>query len=432
MLRTSTNNRKQSRTKAIAGYGFKTILAGLLVGGTIATVSCDSPTSREDLNPEGPPMIRQIMINESTIAMNGATQKSDNQLAFGTHASTLFRDDDGLVETATIKGNQEVRIVLDEQIRGNSLEEISCANGSFSRIPDGTTPDDINDCSGPIDSLQNCKIDLCLDTDPSSPTFGKPVGVELVENQNGTGDRFTLRMIDFDPDPAEDAVELGAQIVCDGVAVRMDPTLSFWNPSGNQTISSNPALGKKGLGPVIVLKTIAGVGLPASQNCTIQFHPDVVDHDGNQICAPEGGLVDNGCTAGDTSRVAFGTQAIAIDDVDIEDGSMNVSVDESGFFGVYFNANMDSSTLAAVTLTANGAPVLTPPAIQDDDKTTMLFSLPDPFLPNATYVLTVGTGLHDQYGQGLTQDAVITWTTGDAAVIPPDASVMIDAGAPDA
>ncbi|MBL4632639.1 MAG: Ig-like domain-containing protein [Kofleriaceae bacterium] len=424
MLRTTPTNRKQSRNQRIAGYGLKTVLAGLLVGGTMATVSCDAPASKEDLNPEGPPMIRQVMINEANTTASGAVQKQADQLAFGDHASDLFRDDDRVVATATIQGTQEIRIVLDEQIRGNSLEEISCADGSFSRIPDGTTPDDIDDCSGAVDSLQNCKIDLCLGAD------GKPVGVELVEIQGGGADRFVLRMIDYNPDP--NIVELGVQVICGGSPVPMDQTLSYWSPSGNQTISSNPALAKKSLGPVVVLKTLSGTGMPANLDCTVQFHPDVVDHDGNQVCASTGGLVANDCTPGDTSKISFGTQAITIDDLFIADGATNVGLGESSLFAAFFNANMDGTTAGAVTLTAGGTPVTMMTEVQDDDKTGLLLSLPADFEPETEYVLTIGTGFHDQFGRGLTQDVVVTWTTAAAPIVVPLDATVTDAGLPDA
>ncbi len=422
MLRTTPTNREQSRNQRTAGYGLKTVLAGLLVGGTMVTVSCDAPVSKEALNPEGPPMIRQVLVNEANITMSGSVQRQNTQLAFGQHSSELFDNDDGVVTTATIRGSQEIRIVLDEQIRGNSLEEISCKDGSYSRIPDGTTPDDIKDCSGSLDSLQNCKVDLCLDAD------GKPAGVELVENENGTGERFLLRMIDFDPSP--DVVELGVQLICGGMPVEMNQASSFWSPAGNQTVSSNPALGKKSLGPAVVLKTVSGIGLPANLDCTIVFHPDVVDYDGNKVCAPVGGLIENDCMPGNTSEVTFGTQAIAIDDTDIKDGDMDVALSFSGSFGVYFNANMNGMTADAITLTAGGAPVVLNAAISDDDKTSVILSLANDFAPATEYVLTVGTGLHDQFGQGLAQEAVFTWTTA-AAIIEPDASVT-DAGLPDA
>ncbi len=429
MLRTTPTNRKQSRNQRIAGYGIKTVLAGLLVGGTMATVSCDAPVSKEDLNPEGPPMIRQVMINEANATAGGGVQKQADQLAFGGHGSDLFRDDDGVVTTATIQGTQEIRIVLDEQIRGNTLEEISCSDGSFSRIPNGTTPDDIDDCSGASDSLQNCKVDLCLGAD------GKPVGVELVEVQGGGADRFVLRMIDYNPtpDPMDPkSVQLGVQVICDGTPVPMDQTLSYWSPSGNQTISSNPALAKKSLGPVIVLKTLSGTGLPANINCTIEFHPDVVDHDGNQVCASTGGLVSNDCNPGDTSKVTFGTQAIAVGNLFIADGATNVAINQSSLFGAFFNANMDGTTADAVTLTAGGIPVPMTTEVQEDDKTSLLLSLPADFEPETEYVLTIGTGFHDQFGRGLTQDVLVTWTTGTAPVVVPLDATVTDAGLPDA
>ncbi len=417
MLRKTTKmNSIRLGNKGYAYRGLKTALAGLLLGGTFAATGCDAPASKEDLNPEGPPMVRQIFMNEKVITASGSSQLRKLQLAFGEHPDPIFEDDDKQVLTAAIRGTQEIRIILDEQIRGNALEEMECANGSFSRIPDGTTPDDIADCSGPIDSLQNCKIALCVDAD------GKPIGV-LDANEDGGADN--LRMINYGD---EANPELGVKIVCGGVSVPLNQNLSFWNPSGNQTISSNPALAAKGLGPVIVVQPEAGFGMPGGVSCTVEFNDAVTDYEGNKVCAPAGGLVANGCANGDTTQIAFGTEAVAIDRSNPKDGDVNVAVTQR--IGATFNANMDVATVGAISLTAGGVDVAITATVADDDRASLTVGVEGDLLENTEYVLTIGTGFHDSFGSGLPQEETITFTTGAAPILP-DAGDF-DAAAPDA
>src|SRR6185503_14798536 len=81
---------------------------------------------------------------------------------------------------------------------------------------------------------------------------------------------------------------------------------SYWNPSGNQ---QKPAQGGfDALGPAIVLVPLDS--LPTGSECGLTFSPDVVDKDGNQICAPPDGDITQGCTPGDTSAFRFSIQPL--------------------------------------------------------------------------------------------------------------------------
>ncbi len=239
-----------------------------------ATQRCESPS--ESLNAGGPPMIRQIILHENIKSATGPARSGN--LAFGTHCDGPWQTKSGEAQEA-IAGTQQIRIILDEIVRGNSLEEIGCSDGSYSRIPTGTTPDDL--------ANKVCIVD------------GKPIGVHL--GPDGSHDR--LRMIDYNEDPK--IVELAVQIVCDGVPIPMSQEGSFWSPSGNQSISDDSELSYFEIGPAIVLVPAKGTALPSKTDCKVVFRPEVVDYEGNSVCANTGGSIDPPCRSGDTSKISF-------------------------------------------------------------------------------------------------------------------------------
>jgi len=363
-------------------------------------------------------MVRQVLVTEQVTSDTTSLIK-EGQLAFGTHAASFFDNDDGEVLSAIALGAQEIRIVLDELVRGNDLEEIACADGSYSRIPRGTTPDDIARCAGPVDSLLRCDT-VCL-----SPADGSPLGI-LDADEDGAAD--DMRMIDYNPD--DNITELAVAIICDGVDIPLDPDFSFYNPSGNQTFPSNATLGFRGLGPSIVLKPAGDIGMRTGADCSVTFRPEVVDYDDNPVCAPEGGSIDNDCSGGDTSRISFSTDTLKVVNTVPSDGSVGVSLSGSGFMLVALNANVDIDSVSAITLTANGVDVPITPEI-GDDKTAISFALAQDFEPDSTYVLTVTTALTDLLGGPLATESVSTWTTAGlelADTTPNDGSTNVAPG----
>ena len=379
----------------------QSMLAGLLLmGATTASLSCDAPVSKEDLNPEGPPMVRQVFVTEKVI-MDDVSRVLEGQIAFGTHDAEFFEDDDGNVATAIALGSQEIRIILDEHVRGNSLEEMACADGSFSRIPNGTTPSDVADCAGPADAIVHC-TKVCIGDD------GAPIGIldeAISGNGDGDGAADVMRMIDYG------GGELGVSIICDGTPIPLVPLSSFWSPSGNQTYPSNNTLGFRGIGPAIVLKPDARIGLRTGASCSVSFRPEVTDYDGNAICAPTGGLPAEGCSSGDTAKISFSTEVLTLANSVPAADATGVALSESSYILLVFNANLDATTVGAITLSAGGTPVAINPVVEADDATSVLIVLDTDFLPDTTYTLTVGTGLKDLLGGGLATDSVLNWTT---------------------
>src|SRR5512140_2291350 len=163
----------------------------------LAIVACTSATSATDLHPEGPPMIEQVRLIEVFGDNNGAER---TVFGFGTHPMASAGEQH--VVTSAKAGNNKLRIIMDELLRGNDLEEIECrfAIGStaadrFGRVPLGATPDDIFRCAAAQDVLPSLcpgsnrrSVCLCqndagcpsgtkIDGTPSVTPKGESVGV---------------------------------------------------------------------------------------------------------------------------------------------------------------------------------------------------------------------------------------------------------------
>ena len=92
-----------------------------LVVAMAATAACGDDSSTTDLNPAGPPMIRQVFMREKITVVDGetTTTRIKNAVAFGSHPNLPiddFGEDNGTVTTAVARGDQAIRIVLDELV----------------------------------------------------------------------------------------------------------------------------------------------------------------------------------------------------------------------------------------------------------------------------------------------------------------------------
>src|SRR5690606_31595457 len=104
---------------------WKLLVCSLLVsalGSCSSNTSAGSDADTTGAATEGPAMVQQVFVPEvleesgSTIVRYG--------LAFGSHPE--LPDDDGVVTSAPAIGSKPIRIVLDERIPGNPLNEIAC------------------------------------------------------------------------------------------------------------------------------------------------------------------------------------------------------------------------------------------------------------------------------------------------------------------
>ncbi len=372
---------------------------------TTSVVACTDYESSTSLNPDGPPMVQQVRFRE-TYAV-GTSTSSRRVFGFGTHPDALEAQEHP-VTSATVKGNA-FRVIMDELLVGNNLEEVGCRaaidTDAYSRVPVGTTPDDIARCATAQDVLPStCKGEhaVCIcDIDAGCPVIvagqptpvvvakGAPVGVDD-KNQDGAADDTRL---------IRDAVG----VKCGTINVPIDLDMSYWNPSGNQQV---PAMGGfDALGPAIVL--VPQAGLPTNLDCQLTFATDVVDKQGIQVCAPPNGDILSDCSPGDTTKVAFKTEPMSFI-ATFNSGATGVPrTDPITFAGI---TPLDPSSTTAVTITPATPITVTIPAANKD------FLIVTPtgtgFAANTTYTITLGAGVQDAFMQPLPAPFVLTFTTG--------------------
>jgi hypothetical protein len=273
------------------------LLCGLLRFGALAggLVACGA---QDELFPAGPPMITQVRLAE-TVTVAGVA-KSRTVFGFGSHPLATA-DDAHPVTTATAAGNR-LRVVVDELLAGEALEEVRCRapvdDDAFARVPAGTTADDVARCAAPDDALAaSCPgtgpHDLCV----CALDGGCPAGGAVIARGASVG------VVDVDQDGAADTARLvagTASVRCGATDVAIDLAASYWTPAGTQ---QRPASGGfDALGPALV---IVPATLPTGATCGVTFGDRVVDRDGVRLCAPADGDRANGCTPGDTSAIAF-------------------------------------------------------------------------------------------------------------------------------
>src|SRR5262249_38267255 len=120
-------------------FGIACVLASLTVA------ACTDLDSATNLNPEGPPMIRQVRLKEKYQDATGVlTDRAAPVFAFGTHPQITGPDEAHAVTSATAIGNK-LRVIMDELLVGNYLEQIECrapvtTDGAFDSVPIGATP----------------------------------------------------------------------------------------------------------------------------------------------------------------------------------------------------------------------------------------------------------------------------------------------------
>jgi hypothetical protein len=304
--------------------------------------ACDTPVSTTGLNPEGPPMIQQVFMKEPD-----ASGRLENVLAFGTHSDVPTDRTHAAAKAAPL--GQRIRIVFDELLLGNYLEEVQChaRNGvsncpQWSHVPEGTTPEDIARCAtqDTLDALCAGEHAVCLNPE------GTACGIE----DDPTSD---TRPADGAPDDLR-LIPGAVKIVCGDIEVGFDEASSFWQPAGNQLVPAG-LVPENSLGPALVLIPALGGSMPTSQSdCRVVFAANVVDKDHIAVCTPEGGTLDGACTPGDVGAFKFGTEVMKeTSHVPFAEPGDTVSV--ASAIRISLNASVDEASLrASVTVKENG------------------------------------------------------------------------------
>ncbi|MDX2093500.1 MAG: Ig-like domain-containing protein [Kofleriaceae bacterium] len=323
--------------------------------------------------------------------------------AFGTHPTATEADAHPV--TAATALNNPIRIIVDELLVGNNLEEIACRapvdTDAYSRVPRGATPDDIAKCASAQDVLPAvckgefavcmCAISGGCAVDDQVIAEGAPVGV-LDINQDGAADE--TRMI-------TGAVGLR----CGTIDVPINYDTSYWNPSGNQLV---PAMGGfDALGPAIVL-TPEIDGMPTNLDCQLTFSAEIVDKQNEAICAPAGGDIDAGCNAGDVSAFTFHTEALDFEPQTFLQGQTGINRNDPII--VRSSVPIDTASLAGISLSPAPGGAVTFNVMM---KQNIYINVAGGLAANTQYTLTVPTTVRDTFGQAAPAARVFMFTTGN-------------------
>jgi hypothetical protein len=380
----------------------------------IAGSACTDTDSATDLNPEGPPMIRQVRLKERIIDSQGNEMTPlDPVFAFGTHEEAAASEVHP-VQTALAVGNR-LRIIMDELLVGNHLEEIACRDGSYGRIPVGADPDDIARCSGPNDVLPSrCpasdRHSVCICENPAGCAVG-PLSefplCTILENTVMVQPGAPVGIVDCNQDGAADRFRFisgAVGIQCGSITVPIDREASYWTPSGTQ---NKPAMGGFDLlGPAIVL--VPDGPMPTDIGCSLSFSPEVVDKQGIQVCAPPNGDVAVPCTPGDVSAFTFG-----IEPLKIRPPVPAINVNRNNPVTFVVNAPFDPATLMLggidIVPTPPGAVTI---SLLPMTTNVIAISVMGGWAAQTEYAVTFPTTITDTYARPLPQPTTHRFTTG--------------------
>ena len=355
-------------------------------------------------------MIEQVRLAE--VYAVGGVPANRVVFAFGTHPMATA-DDAHAVTTAQARSNK-LRIIVDELLRGNDLEELECRypvdEDAFARVPVGATPDDVARCAVAQDLLPaRCPgsnpLSLCI----CQLDAGCPSGLTSDGNASITPRGASVGVLDRDQDGAADVTQFiagAAGITCGTIVVPIDLKMSYWTPSGNQ---QKPAQGGfDALGPAVVV--VPSQGLPTSMECGVTFAPSVVDKDGNQVCAPPGGDITLGCNPGDTSAPRFTVEPLVFS-AGPQSGSRIDDVKISA------TAQLDAASLAGVTVTEGAATSYTQftATLSTPTEITIHWTAAGGLAPMTQYTITVPSGpagVLDIFHQPAPERLQLAFTTG--------------------
>ncbi|HEX5060387.1 MAG TPA: Ig-like domain-containing protein [Kofleriaceae bacterium] len=365
-------------------------------------------------------MIRQVRLKEKYQDATGVlTARGNPVFAFGTHPQITGPDDAHPVTSATAVGNK-LRIIMDELLVGNNLQQIECrqpvnTDGAFDSVPIGATPDDVARCSVASDVL------------PKSCPASNPHSMCICQIATGCGVTGEIKMNmpvgvkDVNQDGAADGMRMMPNSVglkCGSIDVPIDLNNSYWNPSGDQNV---PAMGGfDALGPAIVLQPDHPLGmasipqfLPTNTTCSLVFDPAVVDKSGIKVCAPPDGDITKNCTPGNVDAFTFRVEPLAIDNAlsNVHDGDTGVSRTDG--VQLYMTAPVSAASISAITVTEGSTSFTAFTATQSaPDQIKLTWTGATGLAANTMYTITVGTGLTDVYNQAAPMPSTISFMTG--------------------
>jgi hypothetical protein len=356
-------------------------------------------------------MVEQVRLVEvySLAGVNGLERPV---FGFGTHP--MATADEAHPVTSAKAASNKLRIIMDELLRGNNLEEIECRfpvdDDVFAPVPLGATPDDIFRCSAAQDVLPSLcpgsnRLSVCL----CNKDEGCPTGFKIDGTPSITPKGESVGVKDQDQDGAPDNtrfIQGAVGIACGAIDVPIDLSMSYWTPSGNQ---QRPAQGGfDALGPAVVL--VPAGALPTNLECGLTFSPEVVDKDGNQVCAPPDGDIKGACTPGDVSAFKF-----TVEPLTFARGSAITDPGQSRTADIKITAlvPLDPASLANITVTEGAATsyaAFTATLTKPNEIT--IHWTPGELAADTLYTITVPTTVTDSFHQPALAPFPLAFTTG--------------------
>ncbi|HEX4417654.1 MAG TPA: Ig-like domain-containing protein [Kofleriaceae bacterium] len=388
--------------------GTAAVVAAALAVSVVAWVGCSDPGP--------PPMIEQIRVAE--VVGDGSAAVARTVFAFGSYPMATA-DDAHPVTNAAADGNR-LRVIVNELLLGNNLEEIECRyvvdDDVFAPIPVGATPDDVARCA----VAQRQLASQCAGSDPHSLCLcqradGCPSGTTSDGADIITPKGESVGVQDRDQDGAADAMRFiagRATLTCDSalvpapIVVPIDLGASFWTPSGNQ---DRPVEGGfDALGPAIVITPMGP--LPTRQTCGLAFSPEVVGKDGITLCAPADGDLARGCTPGDTSAFSFTVQPLGyLADPDIQ----SIGQSRTDPVLIESDAPLDPVSLENITVTEDAATPYTQFTVAAVAPKAIRVQWAVGLAASTRYTIIVPTTVTDTYHLGAPQPFQVSFTTGN-------------------
>jgi hypothetical protein len=393
-------------------------------------------------------MVRQVRLTEKY--MDGIFEKSRRVFAFGTHplaeeVEVAGTRPTGMVTTAAAingaEGNK-IRIVIDELLVGNNIEEVACRgtvtsqSTNLARVPRGATPEDVARCALPDDVLPG----TCPASNPKSICICQnPAGCIVTASGAQIAMGQPVGILDIDQDGAPDDTRMipnAVQIKCGPggtISVPLNLNGSYWNPSGDQ---NRPAIGGfEALGPAIVL--LPEAALPTNVECQVAFAdgspafmdmsspgqalPAITDKQDQTLCTPPNGDITASCTPGDNAAFKFKVEPLVLlSDTTIFEGATGISTNISAVAGsggmpinFIFNAPIAPASVTGITFTP-ALPAGTSVMVvgTGTNARTVRVSGTTPLASNTMYTATVSSSLTDTFNQPMPVQVVINFTTG--------------------
>jgi len=349
----------------------------------VTMMGCAAPDTLTVLKPEGAPVMLQVFVTE--------------EVGDATAIDTYFNSNDGIrdddangcpddfeeagadcaVTAAVTNGGQKIRIVLDELLDGQTVEEFFCA------------------CAVPAVGDADCPNNILASLDPT-----------MCGNNPNTQADEAGRWADNNADGVPDRSRMLPGVVvinCGGATPAYTSTSDdggFYNPSGNQQVPSGfdaafnivPDLSK--LGPALVALPPA---LPTSSMCSVSVASTVKDKDGESVPAHE--------------TATFATVALRVDASVPSAGATAVS--RANNLTVTFNSTIDAATITGVTLTQGANAVAATVALSAMDPSTIEIDPAADLAATTAFTITIPAAVGDSFGGGTLGTAqTITFTTG--------------------